>query len=261
MTDPFVTLGRAKLMATGVRLDARPPSLTPSSDSEGEFNVVVSGYYKFFREEIALDVSLLRKVSNGPYVVAFDRLVNNLRTVAQHTGNPDAVRRVEIFKREHPTWPERSRALGEHLEAALTELAAIAVSVSRDAAESAKWKAAATLDVASVFDAVLTDLALDLPAWRRVHMQRQVKARIRHDVPTSEYVRTVQDYCVQEIASEKHVLPVPYYEVLDYLGLLGSRQAESAVLIAYSVASAAPNLSDSVFLVRVSETWKAAISA
>jgi len=66
----------------------------------------------------------------------------------------------------------------------------------------------------------------------------------------------VEEFCVQEItAAHNLTLPVPYFEILDRLGLLGNRNARAALLVAYSIC-AATTLTGEAFLHRVEETWQ-----
>jgi hypothetical protein len=261
MSDPFATFAQAKLIATGIQLDGRVPSREPNCTSEAEFNQLVSTYYKFFREEIASDVSVLRGISDGRKLTEFDRLIKDLRTSAQHTNNPQIAQRVDRFNSAHATWESKGIALADLLEAALGELAQKAVNASRSVKDSATWKTAVTFDLTSVLSAVLSDLALSFPPWKRAFMERQIAARVRNGPPLPEFIRTVQDYCVQEIISEPAALPVPYYEVLDYLGLLGSTDAKAAVAVAYSVSQASPALRGAAYLAKVEDTWRIASSA
>jgi hypothetical protein len=69
----------------------------------------------------------------------------------------------------------------------------------------------------------------------------------------------VEDLCAQEICKQMRPLPVPYYKILDRLGLLGEPHARAALLVAYSIASST-QLRGEDFFQRVEATWKVAVT-
>ena len=66
----------------------------------------------------------------------------------------------------------------------------------------------------------------------------------------------VEQLCVREIVAAHDLeLPVPYYQILDRLGLLGDTNARAALLVAYSI-RATTTLTGEEFLQRVEKTWQ-----
>lgn len=259
MTDPLASLENARRMAIGVDYvsNARPPT-APQCSTEADFNGLVTEYYRFFREAIAVDVAFLQAYLHSPAVSDFDRAVYYLRTAAQHTDNADAARFRTEFLSPYDDWLEPGRVLAQMFARALTALARAAVFVSRDNAARVAWREKASVNVGTIFAEVASDLGRRFTEKNRARMVRQVETRLRVHPPSGEFRTTVQDYCVQEIVSSRQPLPVPYFSVLDYLGLIGEQEAGAALLLAYSVAAVAAGLSGDEFLRRVDGAWRAA---
>lgn len=87
-----------------------------------------------------------------------------------------------------------------------------------------------------------------------------VNLRRQRLVPGVDVRAAVEQFCVQEItAAQNLTLPVPHYDILDRLGLLGKHKARAALFVAYSVC-AATNLTGEDFLQRVEQTWRVGAS-
>ncbi|MDN4473466.1 hypothetical protein [Demequina zhanjiangensis] len=256
MSNPLLDIERARRTATGTGFSFdRVPSLDPTCDSQHEFNDLVSSYYVFFREHLGPDVRFLRGVSDTQAIREFDGLINGLRTAAQHAADERARRTAQRFLDAHAGWPDRAQALAGRLNEALASLARIAVTAMRSHELSKQWTANAALNLSTIFDAVSADLGLSFRAGQKGYMIRQLEGRVKFERLSGEISEIAKDYCMQEIVSTHDPLPVPYYEVLDALRLIGSPYAQAAVLIAYSVAAAAPQLHGDEFLERVQAAW------
>lgn len=258
MSDPFDVLAQARTLATGIGLDFEPPNLQPQCGTEAEFDAVVRDYYTFFNERLAKDVSFLVHSRPVKDVDSVRRLLYNLRTAANHADNPKAEAAAVRWRGEHELPQVAADALSALLVGALQALGRAASAVARDPAESRKWREIASIEVGAVFVAVSEDLKLSFNDGNRRRMVRLIEKRIEVH-PRSDDRRTlVADYCVQEILADRRPLPVPYDQVLDALGLLRTRHASGALLIAHSVAEIAPDLQGGAFLERVVGTWRAA---
>lgn len=251
MTDPLKNIDANKLACTGVPLDyAEPPNLDPACNSEAEFDSVVSEYYMLFRERLRKDVSFLRSVERHPDVNDFDNTVYLLRTAKQHDDNPDAT----AFN--HP-WRQAARALAEAFARCIQRLEVASGRVRRDPNLSAAWRDHASIEPEAVFLAVCDDLQVRFSPGNRQRMVRNVSKQLQR-IKAGEDVRTATEHlCAQEITAQLRSLPVPYFEVLDRLDLIGKRDAKAALLVAYSIETAT-NLKGEEFLLRVEETWKVA---
>lgn len=86
-------LSQYRRMCTGEPIPfPEAPPWPRHSRSEAEFDAVVSAAYKLWRESWKLDVGFLLGQRGGSHEAAraFERLVNSLRTAAQHHDNPAA---------------------------------------------------------------------------------------------------------------------------------------------------------------------------
>lgn len=258
MIDALADFKRARQLATGALLDVDPPDLAPRCATEAEFAGLVTAYYKLFSESLARDVTFLMKLERSSVVENCRLLIHNLRTVMQHTDNPDAVARVDAWRAANPAPQVAADALAAALSQALVEITRVAVLAYRNPDSRAAWRDVVAIDVATVFVAVSADLGLTFSQGRQRFMVRQVEGRLKVDRTRGDRRTIVADFCVQEIVSDRKPLPVPYSDVLDALGLLGDRDAAGAILIAHSVAEISPRLTRDEFLTRVHETWKAA---
>lgn len=258
MTDPFVTLAQARQLATGSPLDLAAPTLAPACGSESDFDRLVTDYYKFFNEEFAGEVSflLLRKPSST--VSDLRQLLYNLRTSTNHSDNPKAVEAARQWRKDFSTPQLAADALASVLSQGLSALARIAVEVTKDRVQSESWRDLLSIDVATVFDAVATDLSRTYTDGNRRRMVRIIEKRLEVYPPRGDRRTLVAEYCAQEMISDRRPLPVPYDQVLDALNLLGKADAEGALLAAHSVAALSPELRGDSFIARVLETWRTA---
>lgn len=258
MMDPISTLSTARRLATGAGLSVKSPNFKPVCVSTGDFNELVSSYYKFFHEELSVDIGFLRNIRRRPEIENFALLLKKLRTGAQHSGNSDAQNYYKSWTGQHPNNQTAADNLAEQLQLALESLAQNAVLASRDKNHRSSWVDITSTDVSSIMQAVATDLGLKFTVRRLEYMVRQVNQRLSIQPRIESRQTTAQEYCVQELVSQNKPLPERYFTVLDHLGLLGADTAPGAILVAYSVAAIAPSLRGTDFLHRVEETWRAA---
>ncbi|CAN7411126.1 hypothetical protein LJR013_002639 [Pseudarthrobacter oxydans] len=258
MTDAIGILDSAKRIATGIGLSATIPTFTPACASKGDFDELVTSYYNFFHEELSVDVTFLKGIAEKPDISQFTRTLGKLRTGAQHSGNADAKDFYRSWTSRYLGHQSAGEALAEMLNSALLALAHNAMIASRDKQHRSKWADITETDVSSVMSAVMADLGFNFKQGRLKYMVRQVEQRISIQPGTGSRKSLAQEYCVQELVSQRGSLPEPYFTVLDHLGLLGDGAAPGAILVAYSVAAIAPSLRGTEFLCRVEETWRAA---
>ncbi|WP_263732236.1 hypothetical protein [Cellulomonas sp. SG140] len=258
MSNPFDVLARARRLATGVGLDFEPANLRPVCATEAEFDAVVRDYYTFFYEHLATDATFLVRLRPAKDVDFVRRLLYDLRTAANHSDNPKSEEAAARWRRGHSSPQAAANALAGLLGAALEALSRAAVLAARDQAASTEWREIASVEVGAVFVAVSEDLGLSFTEGNRRRMVRLIEKRIQVHPHRGDRQALVAEYCAQEMLAARRPLPVPYDRVLDALGLLRSRQASGAILIAHSVAEVAPTLRGEAFLERVAETWRAA---
>ena len=258
--DLLETLSSARQMATGSPLLVDAPDLSPRCETDAEFGVLVTAYYKFLYEEISADVAFLAQIKRMPGVDSARDLLYALRTAAQHSDNEEAVRKAHKWRERESSPQSAAESLASTMETALRELASAAVRVSRNGPDAARWREILTVDTSTVFVEVVSDLGLSFSLGNQKRMVRLVEKRLEVKSPRGDRRKVVADYCVQEILSEHGPLPVEYQEVLDSLGLFGKRNAAGALLLAYSVAEVAPSLRGDAFLARVEEMFRLATS-
>ena len=256
MTDALETLARNKLICTGVAMDYEQPvraDRLPSTESE--FDELVTQYYRLFREGIRAEVNFLRSVENSPLIASFDLAVYRLRTAKQHSDNPSAKIFYEEWTRNR-SWEE---AAGEFLAAsviALAELGRISLRVRRDTRLAKTWKDHASVEPESIFDSICRDLNVRFSHSHRQKLLRNVNHRRERLGFVRDVRKAVEQLCVREISTAEEItLPVPHYEILDRLNLMGKREARAALLVAYSVC-ATTSLTGEAFLDRVEKTWQ-----
>jgi hypothetical protein len=256
MTDPLAIIARNKLLCTGVGLDYdTPPDLTPQRQSEADFDALVTEYHKLFRESLRDDVAFLRSVEDHAHIAYFDDAVYLLRTAKQHQDNAKATAYYSNWTTTHKPWQLAAEALANACSNGLTQLDRISGRVRRDSSLARAWKDRASIEPETIFEAVCLDLAARFTVPNKRRMVGNVAARLRLHGPGTDTRTTVENLCAREITSQALTLPVPYYEVLDRLGLMGRREARAALLLAYSVASSTA-LRGEAFMTRVDETWK-----
>lgn len=258
MIDPFEVVSANKQVCTGAPLDySEPPNLRPTCTSEAGFDSLVTEYYTLFRERIRGDVAFLKSVESHRDLVDFDSAIYLLRTAKQHDDNPKATAFYEDWVAENGPWEQAAQALADAFAKAIQHLERVTSRIRRDHKLSAAWKEHASTEPESIFLAVCEDLRVRFGQGNRRRLVRNVQTRLQW-VKSGEDVRAaIEDLCAQEITSQLRSLPVPYFEVLDRLDLIGKRDAKAALLVAYSI-EAATNLTGEAFLLRVEETWKVA---
>ncbi|WP_377325305.1 hypothetical protein ACFJIY_09850 [Pimelobacter simplex] len=261
MTNPFDALARARQLATGSPLVVDAPELSPQCESEAELDQLITGYYKFLHEEISEDAAFLAQIQRMSEVESARRLLYSLRTAAQHSDNEKAARVAKDWRARHGSPQAAAESLAAAMTRALGELGSVALRVARDGADASRWRDVLAVDTGTVFAAVVSDLGLQFTPGNQQRMVRLVDKRLQVQPRNGDRRNLVADYCVQEVLSDRRPLPVPYYQVLDSLGLLGKPGASGAVLVAHSVAEIAPALRGDSFIARVKETWRAAASS
>lgn len=258
MIDPLEVIATNKQVCTGTALDyGEPPNLNPVCTTEADFDSLVTEYYTLFRERLRSDIAFLKSVESSDDLVGFDSAIYLLRTAKQHDDNPKAIAFYERWAEEHQPWGRAAEALADAFARAIQQLERVTSRIRRDQGLSAAWREHASIEPESVFLAVCDDLHVRFSRSNRRRLVRNVQTRLQW-VNTGQNVRAaIEDLCAQEITSQLRSLPVPYFEVLDRLELIGKQDARAALLVAYSI-GAATNLSGEAFLLRVEETWKVA---
>ncbi|WP_430789362.1 hypothetical protein [Actinoplanes sp. G11-F43] len=255
MSAHLTTLAFNKKMCTGVELSYREPATPdPLPDHKDGFDALVTEFYKLLREMIRDDVAFLRSVENHTDIKSFDTAVYQLRTARQHNDNRTATAFYTQWTAGR-SWAEASAAFLDSADRALGTLARISSTVRRNPKHSTAWREMTSVQTEAIFAAVCHDLKASYPDGRRQAMLRNIDHRRRRLRPGPDIRARVEEFCAQEVSSTQDTrLPVPYHSVLDRLGLLGSYQARSALLIAYAV-SQTTRLTGDAFLDRVQETW------
>lgn len=257
MTDHLAAIANNKLICTGVALSYEAPSGPDRRPATEEaFDALVTEYYKLFRESIRIDVAFLRSVEDSQLISSFDNAVYQLRTAKQHEDNPRAKAFYTAWIRRNRSWEAAAEAFLGDAEKALSALERVSVLVRRDAKLSKAWKANAAVEPDTIFEAVCRDLDVHFSYAHRKKLLYNVERHRQRLAPGIDVHAAVEQFCVQEItAAQDLTLPVPYFEILDRLGLLGKRNARAALLVAYSVRAATELVGDA-FLNRVEETWR-----
>jgi len=260
MTDPLAALAGNKRICTGVTLSYEAPvDPDPRPGTEAAFDALVTQYYKLFRESIRTDVAFLRSVEDSPNVENFDNAVYQLRTAKQHDDNQRAKAFYAAWTRDRSWEAAAEEFLGESAKA-LSDLERVSLLVRRDSKLTKAWRDNASVEPDTIFEAVCRDLNARFSYGYRQKLLRNVNLRRQRLASGLDVRAAVEQFCAQEIsAAQDLTLRVPYYEILDRLGLLGKRNARAALLVAYSVC-AATDLTGDAFLQRVEETWRVGTS-
>lgn len=242
-------------MCTGVTLDCETPAApVPGPATEAAFDVLVTEYYKLFRETLRSDVAFLRSVESPRGVVAFDAMVRKLRHAKQH--NDDVAKKFYMSWTADRSWEAAAEALWEALILALSELGRISSRVRREPKLKKAWEDSVATDTETIFEAVSRDLSVSFHGGFRKKLLHNINVRRQRLRPEDDVRAEVVQFCVQEIvAVQSPALPVPHHQILDRLGLLGKRNACAALLVAHSV-SATTALRGEAFLERVEQMWR-----
>lgn len=258
MIDPLEVVAANKQVCTGGPLDyGEPPDLDPICTSEADFDSLVTEYYTLFRERLRSDIAFLKSVETHSDLVDFDNAIYLLRTAKQHDDNPKASAFYERWVAENRPWERAAQALADAFAKAIQHLERVSSRVRRDHKLSGAWREHASIEPESIFLAVCEDLRVRFGQGNRRRLIRNVQTRLQWTKSGQDVRAAVEDLCAQEITSQLRSLPVPYFEVLDRLDLIGKQDARAALLVAYSV-EAATKLTGEAFLLRVEETWKVA---
>ncbi|MGW4762323.1 hypothetical protein ACWEPD_11660 [Streptomyces pseudogriseolus] len=259
MTDALAALARNKLVCTGVTLDCETPAApVPGPATEVAFDVLVTEYYKLFRETLRSDVAFLRSVESPKAVVAFDGMIGKLRHAKQH--NDEAAKRFYVSWTAGRPWEVAAESLWDALVSALSELGRVSSRVRRDSKLKRAWRDSVATDTETIFEAVSQDLCVNFRGGFRRKLLHNINLKRQRLRPEVDVRAAVVQFCVDEILSTRSpALPVPHDQILDRLGLLGSRKACAAMLVAYSL-GVATELGGEDFLDRVEEMWRLANS-
>lgn len=114
-------------------------------------------------------------------------------------------------------------------EACTQELARISGRVRRDRALAQSWRERSTTEPSSIFESVCADLAVSFNERVAGILIRNVERRAKQVRPGQDVRAAVEALCAEEITDQRKRLPVPYYSVLDRLGLLGDQRARAAL--------------------------------
>lgn len=243
---------RLLLLGSEVGLRIEQPGSDLGADG---FDAFVSTAYVALRETLAEDVSFLLSVGVFGNHDAI-RSVYLLRTARQHDDNDQAVSFYNGWLGEEPIdWSDAVERLVERVEDCLGALTRAAQMVRQSPALHQQWVDSASVSVLSVFASVCRDLRLAFPRGTTLAKVRAIEGRYRRERPAGPKRRIIADFCVQEALSESGALPVDYWELLDELGLIGSRNASAALVLAYATARALPGLSGEAFRRKTSEMW------
>lgn len=260
MNDFLATIARNKQICTGVTLDAEPaPDLQPRIATEAELHQLIVEFHKLFRERLRDDITFLRRVEDPRSVSKFDRDLYLLRTKVAHSDNTEANAFYVSWLQRNQPWERAGSVLAASLEDALEKLAQISSRVRRNSRLSQQWMDRVAAEPETIFEAVCCDMAVTFNVGRKRALISNVRRR-KQSMKSGVNVRAaIEEYCAQEITAQMQRLPVPYYMVLDRLGLLGHRNAQPALLLAYSIAGST-SLRGEAFLLRTEEAWKLASS-
>jgi hypothetical protein len=258
MTDPIDTLRLARRVATGVPLPQFTLDLEPRCTSRAEFDSIVSAYNNVLRELLVKDVRFLSRHMKVGTLREAERSVRLLRTAAQHEGNPDAKQFMAEWLDSRDGFQTAADDLAAIVQNAFAALAGAAFAAYQDPRLRSKWAEIIATKTEAVLRSVASDLGMSFRQWDFDRHQRYVDLRISSDRKSDPDVAIVREYCVQELLAQRAPLPVPYTVVLDFLGLVGDREAAGGLLAAYTVHAIAPSLRGEDFLDRVEQTWSAA---
>lgn len=244
MISALETLRLNRRVCTGLEAPwSDEPDLRPDCLTDGEFKQLVSGYYCFFCEDLARDVSYLMlhvpRESRG-VVTRFNERLTQLRTTHQHAVSSETRRSALDWTASNGPMPGPGHALGRMLEGALDVLADVSSAVRRDPQLAAQWAVVAGRDSLALVQSIASDLGLVFAANQLRAKAREVDARLRvlalEDFGHLE--EWAEDAAVQTLlAREQGVhLPVSYGELLDATGTVGSLAAAPVLRLAYGLA-------------------------
>ena len=244
---------RSLLVGTASGVAIAPPAT--GSATAADFNAFVSVAYVALRETMAEDIAFLRSVKVLPASVS-SRPIYLLRTAQQHTDNADAAAFYRNWTGPDPVdWHDAIARLEVLLTEFCEALVRAATSVRTSPSLHRKWQESVAVAVPSIFDSVCRDLALQFRDGARAAKIRAVESRYLREGSKTPKQPVIADLCAQEVLSETAALPVPHSELLDQLGLIGSREAAAALSLAYATSRALPSLKGDDFSRKVSTAW------
>lgn len=224
--------------------------------SRTDFDGFVTAYYVALYETASEDAAFLvrAKVLKRHSVIG---ILKKLRTAVQHENNLAAKNFYDGWLGAEPLdWDEILARLDPLVHDYLVTLIAAANTVRQSPRLKHQWKESAEVSVPSIFEGVCNDLNLTFPPVPKAAKVREVESRYKRELHHSgTKKKIITDLCVQEVLSEKSLLPIDYSLFLDELGLLGSPDARSAITLAYATAQVHPGLSGADFRRKVSELW------
>ena len=244
---------RVLLLGSNLGIVESPLRLDASTGPD--FDALVSSASGIVRETLAEDVAFFRRAGVMP-LQPVSASIYHLRTAKQHADNDASARFYFDWVGSPPVdWVAATARLVAELEDFFDELVNAALTVRSSSALTRRWVDEAAVSVQSIFDAVCRDLNISFRSGARAAKIRAIESRFGRDRPPGPKREAVAELCVQEVLSESNTLPVVHSELLDELGLLGSRDASAAVTLAYATARALPRLSGQEFSRKVSEMW------
>ena len=201
------------------------------------------------------DVAFLRSVEDHSDIGNFDNAVYLLRTAKQHKDNRKATTFYSSWTSTHQPWDRAATDLAADFAKAIVQLERVSSRVRREQALSTAWRDNASIEPEMIFEAVCRDINVRFNYGHKRRLVRNVTLGLQRLKPGDDIRAIAEELCVQEITSGNRSLPVPYFEILDRLDLIGKAAARAALLLAYSI-EAATNLTDEEFLLRLEEAWK-----
>lgn len=249
---------RLLLLGSEAGVGLAQPRLNPGAEG---FDAFVSTSYVALRETLAEDASFFSRVGVLARHQA-PRSVYLLRTARQHDDNLEAVVFYDRWVGDEPIdWDNAVERLAEQVEDYLGLMIQAARSVRQSGELHRQWADSASVSVSTVFASVCQDLVLAFPSRAREAKVRAIEGRYRRERQAGPKRRVIADLCVQEALSESGGLPVDYAELLDELGLLGTRDAPAVLALAYATSRAHPNLNGDDFKRKTSEMWWSLVSS
>jgi hypothetical protein len=258
------TLARHRRISVGEPLDTSFLASWPTDvHSSADFAGLVSAAYQMWRENWNLDIGFLLGRRRNSAARDFDRLIYQLRTSQQHADNGEALARFTLWTREAcagrdpataDDWLSCGTALMNALNAGARELCQTAA--RGDQSFRSAWQAKVSETPEAAVTRVADDLGLWLSQGQRQYHARQVAGRWKNYRLRSgeDAMDVLTSFAEESLISRVEPLPCSYQDVLAELGMLGSRDAVSALHLAHAVAEIA-GASGDAYLKRLKEAW------
>lgn len=260
--NPLEALDYNRRLCTGVGLEPSIRMVESSGVStEADFNEIVNQCYQLWHEQLGADVAFLataarelRAFTERDTITGFDGLIDPLRNGSFHSGAAGAKQIRSAWVDRRKPWPIAATQICRDLERALAALASVSGKVRVDGRLKHAWSDRTVLDPAGVLAAVARDMAIILPAHAQSIKISNISKRAKRLGPDDDVHEALEDFAVEELIQRPRRLPVAYYEVLDRLGVLGSREAKGALLLAFGLAET-KGLGPDEFLDRIEQLW------